>query len=364
MQAAFRGRKHNLTENVMVAVDFDIKFTYVLTSWEGSVHDALILADAIERNDGFTVPEGFGIDQVVTPEEGFTSSQPDPLDNLPNNESQSQDSNAMALRRNAIAGAGAAAAASIGVAGAGVAIAAAGAGAAAGGPRAMRWNNNTSGFVLRRMAHLVSDGSRPDKVFKDKDVNHVAKALKEYSGEAVSPTQVYNHLRKWRQKRSRVYKLRKWRQKWSRVYKLKNLSGALWDSDTNAIMLEQEHYLGHCKDQPKDAGCSSKATELLSSAMGGKRKRGIFSEDEKLMLINMPDVVNNVANALSETRPAHVDVDLYLAVMEMPSFTEEALIVAYTYMLDNKAQGRSFVGMSDSHRNIWLRNYLAKNYYM
>ena len=45
---------------------------------------------------------GFGIDQVMPPEEGFTSSQPDPLDNLPNNESQSQDSNAMALRRDGI----------------------------------------------------------------------------------------------------------------------------------------------------------------------------------------------------------------------------------------------------------------------
>ena len=37
---------------------------------------------------------------------------------------------------------------------------------AAAGP--MRWNNVSSGFVLRRMAQLVSDGSRPDKVFKDK----------------------------------------------------------------------------------------------------------------------------------------------------------------------------------------------------
>jgi hypothetical protein len=45
---------------------------------------------------------GFGIDQVVSPEEGFTDSQPNPLKNLPNNDSQSQDSNAMALRRDAI----------------------------------------------------------------------------------------------------------------------------------------------------------------------------------------------------------------------------------------------------------------------
>jgi hypothetical protein len=43
--------------------------------------------------------------------------------------------------------------------------------AVAGGVRAMRWSNNTSGFVLRRMAALVTDGSRSDKVFKEKDVN-------------------------------------------------------------------------------------------------------------------------------------------------------------------------------------------------
>ena len=51
--------------------------------------------------------------------------------------------------------------------------------------------------------------------------------------------------------------------------------------------------------------------------MGGKRKRGNFSEDEMLMLTNMSDAVNNVANALRETGAAHVDPDLYLAVMEM-----------------------------------------------
>jgi hypothetical protein len=108
----------------------------------------------------------------------------------------------------------------------------------------------------------------------------------------------------------------------------------------------------------------SKATDLLISAVGVKRKRGNFSEKEMLMMTNMTDVVNNVANALKETRPAHVDPDLYLTVMEMQGFTSEALIVAYTYLLENKALSRGFVSMSDSHRDIWLRNYLAKNYYM
>ena len=58
MQAAFRGRKNYPTQNVLTAVDFDLKFTYVLAGWEGSAHEATILADALERDDGLRVPEG------------------------------------------------------------------------------------------------------------------------------------------------------------------------------------------------------------------------------------------------------------------------------------------------------------------
>jgi hypothetical protein len=43
---------------MMAIVDFDLKFTYVLASLEGSAHDVLIFVDATERNDGFTVPDG------------------------------------------------------------------------------------------------------------------------------------------------------------------------------------------------------------------------------------------------------------------------------------------------------------------
>jgi len=42
----------------MALVDFGMKFTYVLVGWEGSGHDALVLADAIERDDSFVVPQG------------------------------------------------------------------------------------------------------------------------------------------------------------------------------------------------------------------------------------------------------------------------------------------------------------------
>jgi len=58
MQGPFRGRKNSCTQNVITAIDFDLKFTYVLAGWEGLAHDALLLADAIEWNGGLTVPEG------------------------------------------------------------------------------------------------------------------------------------------------------------------------------------------------------------------------------------------------------------------------------------------------------------------
>ena len=58
MEAAFRGRKSFPTQNVMAAVDFDLRFTYVLAGWEGTAHDATVLADAIERENGLCVPQG------------------------------------------------------------------------------------------------------------------------------------------------------------------------------------------------------------------------------------------------------------------------------------------------------------------
>jgi hypothetical protein len=58
MQAAFRGRKNYTTQNVLATVDFDLKFTYVLAGWEGSAHDATVLADALAREDGLRVAPG------------------------------------------------------------------------------------------------------------------------------------------------------------------------------------------------------------------------------------------------------------------------------------------------------------------
>ena len=118
-------------------------------------------------------------------------------------------------------------------------------------------------------------------------------------------------------------------------------------------------------DKTELQGEGSKATYgMTSNGVGCKRKRAYFSEEEVLMMTNMTNAVNNVANALRETGPAHIDADLYHAMMDMPGFTKEALIVAFSQFLDNKAHRKGFVDMVDSHRVIWLRKFVAKHYYI
>jgi hypothetical protein len=58
MEAAFLGRKSHPPQNVMAVVDFDLQFTFVMAGWEGISHDALILRDALERENGIRVPKG------------------------------------------------------------------------------------------------------------------------------------------------------------------------------------------------------------------------------------------------------------------------------------------------------------------
>ncbi|KAM0903096.1 hypothetical protein ACQ4PT_018891 [Festuca glaucescens] len=55
-QDPYRNRKGTLSQNVMVACDFENHFVHVSARWEGSASDARVLQDALQNN--FYVPEG------------------------------------------------------------------------------------------------------------------------------------------------------------------------------------------------------------------------------------------------------------------------------------------------------------------
>ncbi|KAK1645563.1 hypothetical protein QYE76_063368 [Lolium multiflorum] len=64
----------------------------------------------------------------------------------------------------------------------------------------MEWLPFMSSFVLEKMCGLIQSGVRTDKGFKEVHMNSVAKGLAEHCGVSVCSTQVYNHLREWRQR--------------------------------------------------------------------------------------------------------------------------------------------------------------------
>ncbi|XP_062203769.1 uncharacterized protein LOC133905965 [Phragmites australis] len=52
----YRNRKGTLSQNVMLACDFDLNFTFISCGWEGFASDAGVLRSALSK--GFHVPEG------------------------------------------------------------------------------------------------------------------------------------------------------------------------------------------------------------------------------------------------------------------------------------------------------------------
>ena len=53
---AYRNRKSQLSQNVLAACDFDLKFIYILPGWEGSAADSRVFEDAKARD--FAIPDG------------------------------------------------------------------------------------------------------------------------------------------------------------------------------------------------------------------------------------------------------------------------------------------------------------------
>ncbi|VAH87404.1 unnamed protein product [Triticum turgidum subsp. durum] len=101
------------------------------------------------------------------------------------------------------------------------------------------------------------------------------------------------------------------------------------------------------------------------------------SEENKMKLAHIRGIVPRSLMAQEEdttkailVAPIHgttvmdeADPDvLYSAVMNMPGFAEEYLLVALSQLMDNTAQGSAYMAMSEEDRVSWLINFLKKYY--
>ncbi|KAK3123643.1 hypothetical protein QOZ80_8AG0634000 [Eleusine coracana subsp. coracana] len=264
-------------------------------------------------------------------------------------------------------------------------------------------------------------GVRTDKGFKEVHLNQVAKTLQEFSGIEVTGTQVYNHLCKWRQRWMKVSKLRELSgANWDEDVCMISLEDDHYKGHIKAHPKDAEYLkrpienykemmtifgtslgtgkyamgsneaLGTTfsdasfvmKSETFDEGDkAARAIDEMAKAMGEsmtsregrevtsagadrKRRRVALTDDDIVALNNMTDAVKDVAAVIRETKVEVLNPDLYGAVMYQPSFTEEALICAFSHLVDNKAQGDAFVKMTENHRVLWIRTWLAKHYYM
>ncbi|KAL2505216.1 putative harbinger transposase-derived nuclease [Abeliophyllum distichum] len=68
-QTSFRGRKTNITQNVMLVCDFDMRFSFVYSGWEGTANDSRVFVDAVTRSsNNFPMPRG---DQFYLVDSGY-----------------------------------------------------------------------------------------------------------------------------------------------------------------------------------------------------------------------------------------------------------------------------------------------------
>ncbi|KAL5572847.1 hypothetical protein UlMin_022444 [Ulmus minor] len=76
LQAAYRNRKGYTSQNDLAVVDFDLKFTYLVAGWEGSVHDSRVLRDAMSNPDfSFPTPPRDDHDEDEMEQSGDTIGQ-------------------------------------------------------------------------------------------------------------------------------------------------------------------------------------------------------------------------------------------------------------------------------------------------
>ncbi|XBJ25676.1 hypothetical protein VPH35_003270 [Triticum aestivum] len=254
----------------------------------------------------------------------------------------------------------------------------------------MNWTPPMLAMMLKGLSEVAARGAKTDKGFKEAEKLKVAKCISAFVGYDVSITQVHNHIRKWRNR-------------WTRIVYLKGLSGALWDDDKKMVVLEEQHYLGHTqmlncnsplenynymencfankqatgnyamatgvplgtpivvedKDKPDVMEGQGTTDEVLQHLPGSnsvlptasasqdpsptsnkKRKRasGLTKEDS-IQCSNMTDAMREIASAINNTCHAETHLDLYNTVMDLLVFDQDERLAVLDYLTEHKAKG-------------------------
>ncbi|KAH1122362.1 hypothetical protein J1N35_005522 [Gossypium stocksii] len=193
IQGRFRSHKGGTTQNVLVAITFDLKFSYVLTGWEGSAHDSRILSDALSRPKGLRIPEGL-----------YEETESDLIIPTLTEREERQEAREWSAKRDEIA--------------------------------QTMWAD-----YMTRNIRGGSEGNKPSNSFKAISINRVAKAISERFQVHCDAKHVENHLR--------IVK-----NQWQIICTIQGESGFGWDDNMKMITCDRATYdatvMAHKKCEP------------------------------------------------------------------------------------------------------------------
>ncbi|PPD92502.1 hypothetical protein GOBAR_DD10560 [Gossypium barbadense] len=389
-----------MTQNVLAAITFDLKFSYVLAGWEGSAHDSRILSDALSRLGGLRISEGkyyladarYGIrNRYIIPyrdNQGlYEESESDLIISTLTEREEREDAREWSAKRDEIAQTMWTdyMARNIRM----------GKGNKEGTSKQFRWTKPMEHVFLEILAEEAQKGNKPSNTFKAVSINRVVEAISERFKVQCDAKHVENHLRTVKNQ-------------WQIICKIRGESGFGWDDNMKMITCDRATYdaavMAHKQYEPffnksidhydemdlvvgKDMATGSfakifadidlddgnqdsvlvdcdneEAEEVrtnVSSSGTSKRKRKIVQEsvvDEQIKFVS--EQLGKIASAL-EQFTADKTPQLYEQVMSMEEegFDDDFLCSVFDYLMSHESEAKAFLVKSKKHKKIWLQKF-------
>uniref|UniRef100_A0A803N8W4 Transposase n=1 Tax=Chenopodium quinoa TaxID=63459 RepID=A0A803N8W4_CHEQI len=400
IQDRFRGRKGRTTQNVLAAVDFDAKFTYVLACWEGSAHDLRVLNDALSR--GFKIPEGkyyladagFGSRKGLMPPYRRTRYHlKEFTNNPPENERElfnlRHSSIRMVVER------------AFGILKARFRVLDA-------KPfwsfktqvkneekkGNFRWSKQMSKELLAFLAEEVRKGNRPNNTFRTSSFVAAAKNISEKFKTSCTANDVENHMRMVKAN-------------WAIISKVRGNSGFGWNDTVKMVTTSPNAYNNYVQENPSHEKYLNRKIDMyeeIAIVAGKDMARGDFSksfadielnnesgqgqptsmaedgtsksdsatsseprqhrkrtrgEDDTCDLQQISNQLGEVVSALKKFSNNQLDVEkLYEEIMKMDDFEEAVRDAVFDHLVELEMLAKTFLTKSKPLRRVWIRNFI------
>ncbi|XP_040964411.1 uncharacterized protein [Gossypium hirsutum] len=222
IQGRFRSHKGGTTQNVLAAITFDLKFSYVLAGWEGSVHGSRILSDALSHPGGLRIPEGLYEEpesDLVIPTLTEREEREEARECPAKRDEIAQTMWTDYMARNIRIGKG----------------------NKDGTSKQFRWTKSMEHVFLEILAEEAQKGNKPSNTFRAVFINRVVEAISERFQVQCDAKYVENHLRTVKNQ-------------WQIICKIRGESGFGWDDNIKMITCDRATYdatvMAHKKYEP------------------------------------------------------------------------------------------------------------------